>query len=220
MATLAEIGYSIRNQVKGYFTSDDERIDIELVYKMVHEIRGILIRNRLKENRALDANLYQEITCLEVECRNLICNNVDSGDIEYYVSAPALDDLGGYEVMYFGSADKKQEFSSRNFMGNLYGNNSPWTGHKPYYTVVGSEFKIGNPPTSGLKYVCLIGILSNPLNGKCYSVGENDPYPIPSNMIHELELIALKQLMSTIRNPDDMKNNAQENPTLDSQIKS
>ena len=39
-------------------------------------------------------------------------------------------------------------------------------------------------------------------------------------MIHELELIALKQLMSTLRNPDDMKNNAQENPTLDSQIKS
>lgn len=219
MPTLAEIGFSIRNQAKGYFSSDDERIDIELIYKMVHQIRATLIKNLLREKRTIDNNFYQEICCLEVQCRNITCAGVDSGEVEYYVDAPSLEDLGGNEVIYFGTADKRTEFSSRNYMGKLYGNYSAWTGNKPYYTIVGSEFKIGNIPTNGLKYVCLIGILSNPFEGKCYSLTENDPYPVPNHIVHELELIAIKQLMSTLNVPPDVKNNSQENPRIDNVIR-
>jgi hypothetical protein len=219
MPTLAEIGFSIRNQAKGYFSSDDERIDIELIYKMVHQIRATLIKNLLREKRTIDNNFYQEICCLEVQCRNITCAGVDSGEVEYYVDAPSLEDLGGHEVIYFGTADKRTEFSSRNYMGKLYGNYSAWTGNKPYYTIVGTEFKIGNIPTTGLKYVCLIGILSNPFEGKCYSLTENDPYPVPNHIVHELELIAIKQLMSTLNVPPDVKNNSQENPRIDNVIR-
>jgi hypothetical protein len=104
-------------------------------------------------------------------------------------------------------------------MGKLYGNYSAWTGNKPYYTIVGTEFKVGNIPTTGLKYVCLIGILSNPLDGKCYTATENDPYPVPNHIVHELELIAIKQLMSTLNVPPDVKNNSQENPRIDNVIR-
>ena len=219
MPTLAEIGFSIRNQAKGYFSSDDERIDMELIYKMVHQIRSSLIKEAYLPARFVDNNFYQEICCLEVQCRNLICNGLDSGDVEYYVTTPQLEDLSGAEIYYFGSADKKNKFQYRNYMGKLYGNASPWTGLKPFYVADRGEFILGNIPTSGMKYVCLIAILSDPMNGACFSLTENDPYPIPNNIVHKLELIALKQLMSTLQNPPDQKNNSQENPRLDNQIK-
>lgn len=222
--SLAQIGFSIRNQAKGYFSSDDERIDIELIYKMVHQIRSSLIKERYEEGLYLDATFYQEICCLEVKCRNTVCNGIESGEVEYYVEGPAIEDLGGPEIMFFGTlatADQpRQEFSQTNYMGMLYADHSPWTGGKTRYMIVGNEIKIKNIPTSGLKYVCLIAILSDPMNGKCFTQSENDPYPIPNNLVHKLELIALKQLMSTLQNPPDQKNNAQENPRFDNQIKS
>lgn len=224
MPTLAEIGFSIRNQAKGYFSSDDERIDIELIYKMVHQIRSSLIKEIHDSAMSLDASFYQEICCLEVKCRNIECNGLKTGMLEYYVEVPPLEDMGGPEVMYFGTTgsatEPRQEFTRTNYMGYLYAHNSPWTGSKPRYVDVGKEFKIKNIPTSGMKYVCLIAILSDPTQGNCFTLTENDPYPIPNNIVHKLELIALKQLQSTLNNPPDQKNNAQENPRFDNQIKS
>lgn len=224
MPTLAEIGFSIRNQAKGYFSSDDERIDIELIYKMVHQIRSSLIKERFDEGLYLDATFYQEICCLEVKCREIECAGQSSGMVEYYVEIPSLEDLGGPEIMYFGTTGSatqpRQEFAQTNYMGYLYSQHSPWTGTKPRYIVVGKEIKIKNIPTSGLKYVCLIAVLSDPTQGNCFTLTENDPYPIPNNLVHKLELIALKQLQSTLNNPPDQKNNAQENPRFDNQIKS
>jgi len=220
MSTLAEIGFSIRNQVKGFFQSDDERIDIELIYKMVRQIRSVLIRERYKETQTVDDQMYQRICCIEVQCRNIQCNGVDSGVIEYYAEIPSLESLGGIEIKYVGTADMLHEFKYRNWSAKLYGDYSPWTGNKPFYTQYDSQMILGNMPTKGMKYICMIVLLDDPIGTGCYLLTENDQYPISGNMIHQLELIAIKQLMSSLKEIPDMKNNASEISPIDQNIKS
>lgn len=214
VATLAEIGFSIRNQVKGFFSVDDERIDIEFVYKKIRDVRSLLIRNQLREQRMLDPALYQEICCLEIKCRQTTCNGIKSGADEYYVELPKIENGVGFcAIKYLGTIDKLNAFNHKNYQGYLYGQSSPYTGDKPYYTIVGSEALIKNLPTTGGKYLCLIAILEDPLNGGCYMANENDPYPVSNVMVHELELIVIKQLMSVLNVQPDLKNDATDNPS-------
>jgi hypothetical protein len=214
--SLASIGFSIRNQVKGHFSTDDERIDIELIYKMIRDVRSLLIEKQIKQQGFIDPELYQEICCLEIKCRNLECNGIKTGETEYYVELPALETtFGRFAIKYFGTVDKKIPFNRKSFEGYLWGKSSPWTGNKPYYSIVGFEAKIRNLPTTAGKYVCIIAVLEDPLNGKCYRLTENDPYPISQSMVHELELICIKQLMSTLQSLPDERNNAADNPRVD-----
>jgi hypothetical protein len=207
MSSLAAIGFSIRNQVKGFFSSDDERIDIELIYKMVKQVRSTMAKNRYKEVGSVDELMYQEICCLEVKCTEIICNGTGSGTFEYSVDLPILEDIYG-NIKYFGSGDKKYSFTEKNWRGHLYAKASPYTGNLPYFTRVQNRAIIGNIPTPDMKFACIIALLADPLNGGCYLLDENDDFPISSNMIHELELICIKQLMSTLQIAPDNKNDA------------
>lgn len=213
VATLAQIGFSIRDQVKGFFSVDDERIDIEFVYKKVRDVRSVLIKNQLKEMRMLDPALYQEICCLEIKCKELECNGIKTGKTEYYVELPKLEyDLGSYTVKYLGSVDKMTPFNRKSFQGFQYGQASLYTGDKPYYTIVGSTALLQNLPTTGAKFMCLVAILEDPLDGGCYTATENDPYPLSNAMVHELELIVIKQLLSVLPVQPDLRNDATDNP--------
>jgi hypothetical protein len=177
----------------------------------------LLIKNRLRESRSLDEQLYQEICCLEVKCREVICNGKKSGAKEFFVEIPLLEAVGPYAIKYFGTVDRLTPFNRRNYLGKLFGNASPWTGKKPFYTLVGEEAVLGNLPTTAFKYMCGIFLLEDPLNGKCFMQTENDNYPVSMNMAHELELIVIKQLMSTINIRPDTQNTTRDdspaNPT-------
>ncbi|MEO7397230.1 MAG: hypothetical protein ABIW84_01565 [Ilumatobacteraceae bacterium] len=214
VATLAEIGFSIRDQVKGFFSVDDERIDIELVYKKIRDVRSVLIKNQLLERRMLDPALYQEICCLEIKCKEEVCNGKKTGVLEYYVDLPKIENTAGfnYSIKYFGSIDKLTAFNHKSFQGYQYGAASPYTGDKPFYTIIGSTAIIKNLPTTAAKYMCLVAILEDPLNGACYMATENDPYPLSNSMVHELELIVIKQLLSVLPVQPDERNDATDNP--------
>jgi hypothetical protein len=205
--TLAEIGFSIRNQVKGYFSSDDERIDIELIYKMVKQTRSTMAKNRYKEVGSVDELMYQEICCLKVNCKEIVCNGIPSGEQEYYVDLPILEDIYG-NIKYFGSGDKKYSFTEKTFRGSLYAKNSPYTHSLPYFTRIQNRAILGNMPTPDMEFVCIIALLADPLNGGCYLLDESNDFPLSSNMIHELELICIKQLLSTLQIAPDNKNDA------------
>ena len=213
--TLAQIGFSIRNQVKGFFSSDDERIDIEFIYKKVKDARSLLIREEYKQYGRVAPELYQEICCLEIECRELECQGEKSGIIEKYVKVPALENLGSAAIKYFGSPDHKTPFNYRNYQGHLYGNASRWTGQDPYFTPVGHEFIIGNFKDDDMKVMCMVALLEDPLNGGCYTITENDDFPVSQSMVHKIELIIIKQLMSTLGVLPDTKNNASNSPMED-----
>jgi hypothetical protein len=214
--TLAQIGYSIRNQVKGFFSSDDEKIDIEFIYKQVRDVRSLLIKKLSLSKQSLDPSLYQECCCLEIKCDQIICNGVLSPDKVQYVDMPHTENIDN-AIAFFGTADKKTAFKERSFMGRLYGDAATWTGKTPWFTIIGDKAIVGNLPTVGMKYLCVVAIMEDPLlcAGACYPTTENDHYPVPANMVHELELIAIKQLMSVNQTVADLKNNAEDNPRDD-----
>lgn len=212
--TLAEIGFSIRNQVKGFFSSDDERIDIEFIYKKVKDVRSLLIRELSNSRDPMDPALYQEICCLEVKCEEVVCNGIKSGVKQFYIELPFIENIRN-AIAFLGTADRKIQFKERSYMGKLFGHAATWTGNTPYFTIVDDKAILGNLPTTGLKFLCLVAILEDPLNERCYLRDENEHYPIPSNMVHQLELIVIKQLMSVLQLPTDLKNNAVDSPKED-----
>lgn len=212
--TLAEIGYSIRNQVKGHFSSDDERIDILLVYKMMNDVRSVLIQQELRA-KSIDEGFYQEVSCLEVKCGEIECKGLKSGDVEYYVDLPPLE-LGIAEngIKYFGGVDRVSPFNPKSFQGWQYAKYSKYTGKSPNYTIVGDKALLGNLPSTDMKFMSIIGIFEDPIDLGCYKLKEDDVYPIPAYLIHKLELICIKQLLSTINITPDEVNNTTDVPMM------
>lgn len=215
MSSLAEIGFSIRNQIKGFVSSDDERIDIEFIYKKVHDVRSLLIKEEIDKNKALSNKFYQRICCLEVICKKEECDGIPSGTTHYIVNLPPLEGVTPYSIIYFGNDDGSITFTPKNYSGSLYSQYSQYTGKKPYYTVIDDIAYLYNLPTDELKYICIVGILENPMDKGCYPLTENEEYPMPNNLVHKLELIVIKQLMSLLNIVPDDKNNATNNPIDD-----
>lgn len=205
--TLAEIGYSIRNQVKGYFSSDDERIDIQLVYDKCWDVRSLLIKEEFRRFQKLNDQDYTTECCLAVECEPIICDGKNSGHTELVVDIPKIESSVGYAgIKYFGTVDKKFPFRRVNYQGFLYSGHEKYTGNVPTYTLTDGKATIKNPPTEGLKYICIIGIFEDPRN----ICDENMPFPIARHLVHKLELLVIQQLMSTLQIGPDESNDARD----------
>ena len=102
--TLAEVGYSIRNQIKGYFPSDDERIDIQLIYDKCWDVRSILLKEEYRQFKKINDQDFTPDCCLEVKCDTISCNGMSTGEVEYYVEIPKVEaSLGQDAIKYFGT---------------------------------------------------------------------------------------------------------------------
>lgn len=216
MATLAEIGFSIRNMLTGFVSSDDERLDMELIYKKIHDVRAVLIREDLDTRGRVPFDMYQEINCLEVKCEPIVCNGVDSGEVDHYIEIPKLiTGLGWSDIYYLGTVGRKGGFQRTGVTQFQYNEHSQLKKKKPYYTIIGGKAYLKNLPSDSLKYISLIGILEDPMNTGCYDVTENDEYPIPAHMIHKMEIIVIKHFASSMGILPDEFNNAIDNAYLD-----
>jgi len=205
MKTLKEVGYSIRNAVKGYFSSDDERIDIEYVYDKVWDVYAKLKEKYKKENGYLDPVHFSQKCCLDVKCRKLVCDGIESEELEYYVELPALDSSGGQSpIRYFGSDGLKDAYYERSIDGFQYAQYDTYISRVPTFTRIGNIAILRNLPTSSLSKACLVAVLDDP-GSKC---SPDDKFPGPRNFLFELELLVKKDIMSTLNIPPDLTNNA------------
>jgi hypothetical protein len=205
--TLAEIGYSIRNQVKGYFSSDDERIDIQLVYDKAWDVRSLLIKEEYRRFKTLNPQDYVSKCCLEVECDIVTCNGFNSGEKRTFVKIPKLEaSLGKDGIKYFGGSNLNSPFRYQNFSGFMFSGHETYTGGVPGYSLVDDYALLKNLPTKGMKFVCIIGVFEDP-SDHCK---EDDPFPIARHLVHKLELLVIQQLMSTLQIGPDEKNDARD----------
>jgi len=209
--TLAEIGYSIRNQISGYFSTDDARISIDFVYDKAWDVRSMLIKEEYRKFKQLNDQDYISECCLEICCEETVCDGEDSLHSEKYINLPVLESSLGYNsVKYFGSVDKKTPFRRVNYGGMLYSNFSSWTKKVPTYTIVDTKAYLKNLPTDTMEYICVIGIFEDP-RGYCKP---DDPFPLARHLCHKLELIVIQQLMSTINIGPDVYNNARDDAPM------
>lgn len=206
--TLAEVGYSIRNQIKGFFSSDDERIDIQLIYDKCWDVRSILLKEEYRQFKKINDQDFTSECCLEVKCRNIICNGHDSGVVEYYVEIPKIEASLGYDsIKYFGTVDKKTPFRRLNFQGHMFAEYEKYTGKAPSFTLIDNQALLNNMPTHGMKFVCLIAVFEDPRD----ICDQNDPFPLARHLIHKLEMIVIQQLMALIQIGPDEANNGRDN---------
>lgn len=206
--TLAEVGYSIRNQIKGYFSSDDERIDIQLIYDKCWDVRSILLKEEYRQFKKINDQDFTTECCLEVQCSNLICNGIDSGVKEFFVQIPKIEASIGYDgIKYFGTVDKRTPFRRVNYQGHMFAGHEKYTGRAPMFTLIDDKAILSNMPTAGMKFVCLIAIFEDPRN----ICDQDDPFPLARHLIHKLELIVIQQLMSTMQIGPDEANNGRDN---------
>jgi len=207
MATLSEIGYSIKNQVSGFVISDDSVIDIYLIYHLIRQYRSTLIKEEFLQHKRVTDGLYQSCHCLEIKCREIECDGESSGVNQYYVELPALEhSIGWMNIKYFGSLDGLNPYYRRNHQGFLYNEDSEYTPHNKIYTIIGNEAILNKPPSKTAKYITMLAVLEDPLkcrNNKCQVETVDDPYPVPSHMITKIEMLVIKQLSQSLGiNPD------------------
>jgi len=211
MKTLAEIGYSIRNQCKGYFSTDDERISIDFVYDKAWDIRSMLIKEEWRKFHQLNDNDFTTECCLKISCDEIVCDDKGSGVYEHTIIMPTLESSLGYNsIKYFGSVDKKTPFRRVNYGGYLYSGYSSFTGNAPTFTLIDNKAVLKNLPDENMEYVCVIGIFEN---SRDYCKPE-DPFPIARHLVHKLELLAIQQIMSTIQIGPDEYNNAKDDSPM------
>lgn len=205
--TLAEIRHSIIDQVSGRFPSDDSRLRFAFIEKLMADKRAVLLAEAMKGRISLEDDWYTVVDCLEVKCGPVSCKGYSSSRTEHYVTMPSV--FGGrYGIRFFGTpaGHAFEEFPLFSF---LAGNTRILGKSQPVYTVIDDKAIIRNLPY-GLKMIRVIAILKEPHKDdesiSCLPAREDEEYPMPMQLVHKLELLVIKQLLSTLPIPPDIAN--------------
>lgn len=197
--SLSEIGYSVRNQLHGWISSQNESISMEFIYRKISDVRSLLLKKWFTENKWIDIQSYAQTCCLEIKCHHIQCRDrstglmIDSGDVQYKVEAPYLESsLGEQAIIYFGDVDMKHPYAKRSVLGAVFSKFNFYTHHVPSFSRTDYIWTIEHLPDTGTKFVTLVGVLEDVL---CVCKPE-DIFPFPNHLIHELELMVIQQIMN------------------------
>lgn len=209
MKTLRETGYSILNAVNGFVTSDDQRVDIEWIYDKIWDVYAKL-KNKYREKEGhLTPADYAQKCCLEIKCREEVCDGKKSGQKQYYVELPDIDWFGAEDpIVFFGSDNLETPATYKSINGFQNSSDETYISGKFMYTIVGSEAWVKNLPTSSMTRICMITVLEEP-GSKC---SPDEKFPAPRAFLFELELLVKRDILSTWGINPDLINNANDLP--------
>jgi hypothetical protein len=231
MASTSKILHSIKEQCTGKIPSNDTRLEDRFILHQMNSVRAALVHESFRHGK-IDDGFYQLKCCILVDCDRIVCSSLDSQEKVNFAYLPKLiEGIGWANIIYFGNVEFAKIYGGLhnswdryNMKGWLSMEYQEWIGRRPAFTIIGG-YKAGetiiqegtlallkNLPSTGVKYLCVNGIFANPEDALC---DEDDflemDYPLPSNMIHKLELIVIKQILSTEGVPGDDINNAKDN---------
>jgi len=214
--TVEQIIYDIVEITKPYYT-DDTNFDEEFIIEQINDVRNELLKQAYVSGRMLDDQWYSKTCCIELKCDNIVCDSLDSGDVDWYSELPnVVGGIGNRDIIYLGDTNMNTSGYDRvNIKSFQTYNKRKWTGYKCIYVVIGGKAYFKNLPTTGLKYLCLIGITSGPTS-LCDST-RTDKYPIPDVLLYKLKIMVVKQILVTLQVPEDIINDAIDN-TMNAQI--
>ncbi len=195
--TQKEIVYSVLESIYKFRIPDDFDISTEFVKKKIDDVNVRLLEEMHKQGESLDA-FYQKMCCIEVKCTETACIidgiSIPSSDITWYAELPSLNQkIGTSNIAYFGTSDMKSNFTKKSESGFFNNGELEWS-KSPSYVIVGNKAYFKDLPTTGNKFLCLIGILSSP--STACNFNDNTPYPTPD--AYKLELLVKQDIVSSL----------------------
>lgn len=210
MPTLENLIISIRDQAIGQIGTDDTKVQESFVEKLIRDKRSLLINSQAKNGLGVDQAYYQVVDCLEIICGTVNCPGIPRGYKYHYVETKKIESFKG-SIAYLGLIDGVHPFSQIPLSAFL--NHVPVRFGKEYpvFTVIDGKALLKSPP-SGVAYLRGIMVLENPVEGVCEEDAYRAEYPVPNSIVHQLELLCLKQLFSTLPIQPDTTNDAVDRP--------
>ncbi len=207
---LDKIVATIKSQLTGHLTTDDSRLEGELIEDMVLDVRASLIVEYYRSKRFLEDSFFQINDAVLIESEKVTpVAGISEENPDIFAKVPALQSNVGYSnIRYFGTFDGRNGFARLSISGFNATDGKLFTRNDSYYTVSGTKFLIKNMPNLGIKYLRLIAVSYDPREVPNYDPTKD--FPLPGGMIHKAELICIKQLMSTLGLPADVINDAQD----------
>lgn len=205
MPTLAELRDSIISQVTGQIPSDDGRLEYGFIDKLIADKRAVLIADQAYTGLGINRAYFQEMDCLRISDHEVQCEGESAGVTRRYVDLPLVLSVPG-SIRYLGTVDGLTSFQQRAYESFLRDVPSRFCEPVPTFSVIGKRAYVNREPQ--VEFVRMVAVLADPASNSCVLDFEETPYPIPADRVHTLELLVLKQLLSTLPIVPDNKNNA------------
>jgi hypothetical protein len=209
MATLAEIRSSIIGQALGQVPSDDRRLRKRFVDHVIRSVRSELIKEISRKSAGLSQDFYQRICCLDVLCDEIVCGQYKIPLKTRYLQIPQLESIP-FNPQYLGPADGRTPFTRIPFGQFPFYTGGSFRNRAGAFSIVDDKAFLHFPVGLNAASMCIYGILEDPMENSCVTLKEDDPYPLPQNMVHKLEIIALRQLLSTLPIQADAVNDSKD----------
>ena len=207
---LPKIVSSIRNPILAHAPTDDSRLEPEYIEDMVLDVRATLIKEFYTSNYYLDDSFFQVYDGIEIQSEKVtVPAGVQDDFPELFAKIPALQSHVGFKnIRYFGSIDGRYNFTRKSMSGFISTEGLLFTMNEPVYTVSGTKVQLKNLPNLGMKYGRLIAVFYDPRLIPGFN--EDEDFPVSDGMIHKLEIICKKNIMSSMGIPPDIINDAQD----------
>jgi hypothetical protein len=216
MPRLSEIRSSILDQITGHLPTDDTRFDLEFIENLVREKRSLLIHDRAKTGLGVESAYYQDLSCLTITQEKLLCGGEDAGGVHACITVPSIERFRG-AIAYLGRTSGDRPFGELGLSAFLRNAPDRFCRHTPVFTVLPGKIYLKNVDP-GMETVRMIAVLEDPRADTCILDFEEAPYPVPAHALHQLELLCLKQMMSTLPIRPDRVNDGQDGQTLAGQL--
>lgn len=187
-----------------------------MVDHLLREKRLLLAGRHMKRGTGLPQAYYQTVECLTFSCGKVECPGLSSNKNYYYIDLPELASFRD-AVAYLGPISDEAPFYQVSISG-LQSHTRRFGLTRPRYTVINSRAVFKEDP--GITRVRLRAVLWDPTQGLCGGNKNEFEYPIATHDVHELTVMVLKQLLSTLPVPADTTNDAtNQGPQGDPQLR-
>ena len=208
--SLDKIVYTIKNQLTGHAPADDSRLGGEFIEDQILDVRSILIKDSFIADRYLNDDYFQHYDGLLIETvKQEMPSGISDEYPELFSVLPALvTGVGFSNIKYLGTQDGRHSFTRLSMSGFISTDGRQFTSEESFYTVNGAKAQYKNLPNLGMTYAKMIAVVYDPRVVPNFD--RTLEFPVPAGMIHKLELIVLKQMLSTLGIPPDVLNDAQD----------
>lgn len=222
--TLNEIIGAVRSRLEPII-SDDSMFDDREIAAKIHKQRALGIRNELNKGRTVDANIIQDLGCVELEVADVAecCDiTIDCDILRTTLVVPNTVELHHSNALWVGPIDKLDApFKLVSYAEAAVAGNGKFNQNMIYaFLNNGRVYVISkNNDHKYLKYINIRGVFEDPSaagvfndcsGSSCYT--NDSRYPVNSWMLNYIEDYVVQHFIGKFQVPVDNSNDSKGDP--------